>query len=421
MIDPCIYKVYKQDKKVFIPDFGAIIYSEVSDSIDFNDLLTFDDGKVVEEIQSKQKISEKEAKKALKEHIDKIKAKLEDGDSHLIRGLGYLYKDEQGSYAFQKKKPAPQAKEEKEPEKSNPVEEVVPPLQKESIETEKEEVHDPDSEIEPPQSEEIPVDEIEPDLIIGQELEEEKETEYEDSTVLGMEEKDGFAENTETLLDDEEESYSYKPILSAEDENVQEYYKRKDDYDNGENKRRPIFTIIAATVIVLLLAAFVLYYFNFYSGDKTQISDNASMSSTKTALSEEVKNNNGSETPASNEENVENENLQEANPEASSTLEEEINSREPDTKVISSTSSFEATKNDKIYSLILGSFKVERNADNFKKHLTSQGIDVNIFRWGGNFHCVGYEQIAGKSNAVKLLAEMREEEPSAWIIRNKQF
>ena len=51
MIDRCIFEVYNRDKKVFIPDFGAIIYSEYNDQIDFNDLLTFDDGKVVEEIQ----------------------------------------------------------------------------------------------------------------------------------------------------------------------------------------------------------------------------------------------------------------------------------------------------------------------------------------------------------------------------------
>ena len=51
MIDQSINEVFQRDKKVFIPDFGAIIYSEITDSIDFNNLLTFDDGKVIAEIQ----------------------------------------------------------------------------------------------------------------------------------------------------------------------------------------------------------------------------------------------------------------------------------------------------------------------------------------------------------------------------------
>ena len=105
MIDPSIYKIYKEEKKVFIPDFGAIIYSEATDSIDFNELLTFDDGKVIEEIQSRQKSGKREARKALKAHIEKVKSKLDDGKTHLIRGLGYLYKDESGAYAIQKDKP----------------------------------------------------------------------------------------------------------------------------------------------------------------------------------------------------------------------------------------------------------------------------------------------------------------------------
>ncbi len=401
MIDPCIYKVYKQDLKVFIPDFGAIIYSEATDSIDFNDLLTFDDGKVIEEIKSRKKTSKKVAEKALKEHIDDLKEKLDAGKSHLIRGLGYLYKNEEGSYAIQKKKPVLLAKGEKAEEGSLEEENTSLPQIDSAENNAKEDVA---SESDPPFIEDFAPDDIEPDLIIGQELEEE---EYADST-----------KDREALLGNEEQSYAYKPILSAEDEDVQEYYKRKDDYESEDKKRSPLFFIVAATVIILLLASAALYYFKFYSSDKTSFIENISMVSANTSNPEDDQ----TENNASNESNSSNEKLQKANSGSGSIEEEQNNSNVLNEAIASSSGSLDPTQQDKIYSLILGSFKVEGNANNFHAHLIGQGKDVSIFRRTGSFHFVGYEQIAGKSNALKLLEATRaEEEPTAWIIRKKQF
>ena len=63
MIDQAIYKVFKRDKKVIIPDFGAFIHSEITDTADFNALLNFDDGKIIAQIQKQQNLSEEDSKK----------------------------------------------------------------------------------------------------------------------------------------------------------------------------------------------------------------------------------------------------------------------------------------------------------------------------------------------------------------------
>src|SRR5210317_41225 len=99
MIDSSIYKVYKENQQVFIPEFGAIIQSEVFDSPSFNAMLNFDDGKVIEAIMEKQSISEDEVRVQLQEHVQMIKDKLDEGKTHYVRGLGHIYKDELDSYA----------------------------------------------------------------------------------------------------------------------------------------------------------------------------------------------------------------------------------------------------------------------------------------------------------------------------------
>lgn len=394
MIDPCIYKVYKQDLKVFIPDFGAIIYSEATDSIDFNDLLTFDDGKVVEEIKSRKKTSKKVAEKALKEHVDDLKGKLDAGKSHLIRGLGYLFKDEAGSYAIQKKKPDLQTIKEKKVEEEQSEEEIITSQQIESFEAE-ENTKEPDPETDPTHVDEFDSDDIKPDLIIGSELMDEENAD--------------FAEKQEDTFESEEQAYSYKPLLSEEDEDVQEYYKRKEEYDQDDKNRKPLFYSIAAIVIILLLAAATLYYFKFYSEDNISSTEMASMTSSNISQSDDnqIDNNSDQET------------IQESASEIRSDKEEQTISHEPVDEISSTSSSVQTAPHDKLYSLILGSFKVESNAHNYHAYLTNQGKDVSIFYRTGSFHFVGFEQISGKSNALKLLAVMREEEPTAWIIRNR--
>ena len=103
--------------------------------------------------------------------------------------------------------------------------------------------------------------------------------------------------------------------------------------------------------------------------------------------------------------------------------ENEISSRpknadtSPSGKQTKPDDSSSAIGQNKIYSLILGSFKVEDNADKLAQQLREQGMEVGKFQRGTSFHFVGFEHIEGKSNAVKQLTEIKEKEPDAWIIR----
>ena len=102
MIEQCISTVYKRDEWVIIPDFGAIIYSDYSDEADFNNLLNFDDGKVVAEIQKQQSITEDEARAALEAYVKEIQAKLDKGNPVFIQDIGSLEKSKDGSITIQK-------------------------------------------------------------------------------------------------------------------------------------------------------------------------------------------------------------------------------------------------------------------------------------------------------------------------------
>jgi hypothetical protein len=399
MIDPSIYKIYKEEKKVFIPDFGAIIYSEATDTIDFNELLTFDDGKVIEEIQSKQKSGKREARKALKDHIAKVKAKLEDGKPHLIRGLGYLFKDEEGSYAIQKNKPEIKKAAKKTAEKDQENEVIIPPV---DLEPEQEELNindefEAENEVEEAKTEVIEPDDFASDLDKPQAMADD------------VEEED-YAQSTGT----EEDEYAYKPFLSEENEDVQEYYKRKDEYYDGDDRRKRLWFYAAAAILILMLTAAGLYYFVFDSDQDFDSSAQTSMASAEpmsTQPEEQTAPENASESAANQGDYQVTENA--AN--------EQRATSEPAASTASSISSPTYGSNNRTYSLILGSFRVDENANNFHRYLTDKQLDVRIFNWGGSFQFVGFERIEGKDEALKLLAEMREEEePTAWIIRNKQ-
>ncbi len=229
MIDQCIYEVYQRDKKVFIPDFGAIIYSEFNDDINFNEHLTFDDGKVVAEIQKKDFMSEEEARKVLDEYVQEIKNSLGQGKLHFFGGIGYLSKDENGSFFLQKSK---SEKMESAPENDvpsaenspfDPIEEYTP------FELTKEE------ESSPPWSEA-----------------------YSDDS--GYAAEDNFSDSEET----------YTSTAPEEQEAMGAVY-------HEHKKQNSLKTVFWIMIPVLLLAAGAYYYFNFYQeGDHQSLPETIS-------------------------------------------------------------------------------------------------------------------------------------------------
>ena len=393
MIDPCIYKIYKEDKKVIIPDFGAIIYSEATDTIDFNDVLTFDDGKVIDEIRARKKSTKKAAAKALNDHIEKVRLKLESGKPHLIRGLGYIFKTEEGAYAVQKNKPEATTGKKDKSQKNEEEENIIPiaPIiaEETGIGTHTEDVEPIEQEAINETPEE---DEFEPAIMSS--------VDFDNSNV------------------DAQDNYEYKPFLSDEDENVQDYYNRKDEYDQEDHKPNRMWYYIAAVILLLAVTGAGLYYFVFDGGDNLEKQEVKTVPAIENIAREKQQ----SDEKVSTEVGIENTSNQQLLEEPSTISEKP----EPEAQSIVQETQTEASAvsnyNGKTYSLILGSFQIEDNANNFHKYLTNKQQNVSIFNWGGSFHFVGFERIDGKDEALKLLAVMREEEePTAWISRTRQY
>lgn len=404
MIDPCIYKVYKENQQVFIPEFGAIIKSEVSDSPSFNAMLNFDDGKVIEAIMDKQSISEDEARTLLQEHVQTIKDKIEEGKTHYIRGLGHLYKDEVGSFAVSKKKPS--------------LDFSAPPVENENSADELGSFDSAQEEFDSIESTDIEnvddstldefssTDQTEEDTEFSSfmaSVDEETENQFD---VSSDDSEDQFAisddssssefneESEDNSWDDDNSEYSY------DEENFEEEESYEDDtFYKEEGKGNRVFLTLTVVVVLLFVVAAAGYYFLFYEGgDKT--ADKKAAYSTTLASSKDDKSKKAANTKETKKD-----------VKAAST------SAADQKKASSAVSNQYASADGPFYSVILGSFKIENNANNYQKYLQARGMEVAIFRRDNDFHFVGFEDIPGKSNAVGVLSEMRSEEPTAWVIR----
>lgn len=402
LIDNAISEVFDRDKKVFIPEFGAIIYSEFNDEIDFNELLTFDDGKIIAEIQKQQSISENEAIDALNEYVTLVKDNLENKGSHFIGGIGYVNKGEDGTLTVATSISEPVFGDE-EVTDSTDAEEV-------KIKEETQNMDDPK-----PDLENIPDKQADsnPETTIEQETDfkeeainsEEKLIATHDQEIESDLESDVISEESETQDFDVNQEDSLEPDYSYQAEDEESYQVNEEENDSSQKRRNPILITVAA-IILLALIAMSLYLFVF----KADSQNDKSIS--------------GSTLPAG-EVKANIETLQEKNKviteENESIASAEKESNESPTKLTSkSVRPLDANEGgQKVYSLILGSFKVERNADNFHEKLVSKGIEASIFRRTNDFYFVGIESINGKLDAIELLAKFRdEEEATAWIIRN---
>ncbi len=398
MIDQCIFDVYQRDKKVFLPDFGAIIYSEFNDSIDFNDLLTFDDGKVVEEIQKQESLSEEEARKALEEYIEEIKNTLGKGKLHYIGGIGYLSKDENGSYFIEKSQPSDEASSKKSPtkakSKSSKKKSESTTDQKDKTKVKKEETAAPTVEEIP---EPLPADDnVDNDISSKSEdsLLTHTEDEIEKPIITG--------EETEYEIEEGDTFNSF-----STDEDVYNEYEEQENTAKKDNSPKKVLWI-AIFVIILSVGGFYLYkvFLGPQSGDNKEL-----LTSSEKSTSE-----NDTSPSESSLEHADN----------ASAVPSSFESGKDKLKALSNNSENSvrdegANINDdeqKTFSLILGSFKVESNADKYRQRLQARGIDVEKFRGLNNFFFVGIEKIEGKSNAVRRLEEFKRKDPSAWIYNN---
>lgn len=418
MIDKCIYEIYQRDDKVIIPDFGAIILSAATDKADFNDILTFDDGKVIAEIQKQQKLSEEKARNALSKYIQDLTKTLKKGKSQLIEGIGYLSKDAQGSFSINETESNPDLinKEEGQDFEETVLDELFEQMEDDANTSdqrieEKENLEASEMETASIQTEENLNEEVLNEEELNEEL-----TSQENSEVMHSEEEE---EEQNDHLDSED---IYKPILSEEDENVQDYYNRKEKFYGHDKKRSPYIMAMWVVIPIILLGLSAYYYFNYYTpgGARDNVVLQQSNVSPSSSAKASVKNHTeqANVTQAKHIEKNEKES-------SSASTKADVSKSPKQTKpavspsaIYTSTSKDEANGQNKTYSLILGSFMEENNADRLQQRLREQGMEVSKFRRGNNFYFVGFEHIEGKSNAVRLLAKIKKEEPTAWIIRS---
>lgn len=410
MIDNAISEVYKQDKKVFIPEFGAIIYSEFNDSIDFNELLNFDDGKIIAAIQKQEQLDEEASRNALEEYVGQLQGNLEEKGTHFIGGIGYITKDEDGSLSISAQKPTTgstiteenivspiEDKNETDAEADgNDEKDVNKEQEKDSSETTMEE----ETAI---AIEEEAANTIEEEEPIEEELIAEMEDEAEEPIAEELSETDENQEEQEDQEELIEPDYSYE----ANNDEYNHEYEEEPENEPGEKSKKPI--LIAIGIIILLAVMAVPAYFFIIKTDQGENSKKEKVITESPAKAEQEK------------EEPDQEVVMEDKQESIESAEKEVNltqSQETSTSQITSKTNDSEVKGDKTYSLILGSFKIETNANNFETHLNNKGIEVNKFRRTNSFYFVGIESIPGKLNAVELLDKMRsEEEPTAWIIR----
>jgi cell division septation protein DedD len=371
MIDRCIFEVYNRDKKVFIPEFGAIIYSEYNDQIDFNDLLTFDDGKVVEEIQKQGSVSEEEARNALEDYVQMLKSEVAPGKSHYLHGIGYITENEQGNIIIQQTKTGL--------DDSSSDTDVTPmqmPFNSGKTSEEKE-ISDFENES---KAAEDAGDEVQKDRSI--EIDESygiSEAEKADDSMFNQDAYNEQNDADETIFDvEDEEAFNFEGEVEIEEEKTRQ--------NNG-------LKIAFLVIVPILLIAAAIYYFLISNPDK-EGSEN-SVSTPISQTSEPI--------PADNNEIAE-------TAEPGNVSEEQVKE-----EIRSEASLYDAVEEAKTFCLVLGSFKVERNADRYLYRLKQRGIEATKFSGRKNFFFVGIKDIDGKTRAVQKLTEVQKSVPSAWI------
>lgn len=466
LIDNSISAVFQRDKKVFIPDFGALIFSEFNNEIDFNTHLNFDDGKILAEIQRQEAVSDEEARGLLEDYIEQVKANLAQNGTHYIGGIGYINKGDDDSYTIsssiseelliepksadveekeekeEKKEPAkptkarkkPTARKPRQPRKKKEAAAVVDQVEKlESPNSENNEENEETSKVS--KEEEIPLATIteEPDVVKEEEsvlpdpqTEDQdanpgKDHEIESETKVEDEVKEEDEDSKDELSDpftfqDEQESETFQSIEDdsfSSDED--DYFQQFDENSESKGKNRKPLWIAIAAVVVLIIIAVPLYLFVFHADQGDAMAKVSSENDV--SLVKEIKEPVNEEVADQLQSSIE----------ESTTANEDVNETQAGTKTetavssssqVSQVSSNAGMGNEKLYSLILGSFKVESNADNFEQYLNEKGIHATKFQRENAFHFVGIEEIRGKSNAIELLGTLREEEePTAWIIK----
>jgi cell division septation protein DedD len=362
-MDKYIVELLKTNNRIILPELGAFITKkDEPENIVFNEFLKFNDGIFVSFIAEKEKIEKEEALEKTENFVKEIFLELEEGNAHVIEGLGEFKKDEKGKIQFitdaAKKEKEMQEENRKEEKKKKEKKAVIPP--------------------------------IEP---VAEKIEEPKE-------LMELDEK----EEEEPITEEEEEINVIEEELPEKEEEIKEVMEEPPEKEEEKEpsliyeekkKSNPFWWLLWILIPVVLF----LIWFIFLRDGKPV--DQEQAIKPETELTEEI----ATPQPAAVTKEI---------AETAESQQPEVVPEEP--KVEEEVAQPAVTGEKKFY-IVVGCFEIEKNADNYVALLKNKGFDSEKFGMIGRFHAVSFQAYSSRNEAIRKLNEIRETiEPNAWLL-----
>ncbi len=365
-MDSLILKLLKDNGRIIIPDFGALIVKQKTPfKVIFNEFLQYNDGALINAFAEREGISKEDASAKVKQLTKEFIAKLNSGEKITLEEIGTLVRTSTGKITLS------DGSEEGQPAVA-PEPEVKDQTPKDDIEFEvkNEPVEKP---IEKKSEEPIkPV---------------QKEVKQEQKPPSIKKEPEKAAETKASSPDTETSNTHNAPIV--------EYY-----LEGSKRNWKSIFLWI----LLILIVNGAIFGFFFY-GDEI-----------KTIFGKDKKEVVSPEIEIFDEPAVDQEVVAVDTEAAHETLEEDILIEEHPDNASEGQMDVEPTLPGTKYYVVAGVFKEESNADNLVKNLRSKGYNAEKFGKIGKMHAVSYDVFPTKNEADSYMLKIKREiDKDTWI------
>lgn len=399
-MDKIILDLLKENGRVIIPDFGALIVKQKSPfTVIFNEFLQYNDGALIGAIATKNAIERDDAAAKTKEFTKEIQGKLDKGEEISLEGIGVLTKSATGKISIKEAGETTETPKKQEKPVEKKTEEVK------TVEFDLEETKKPEEK--PPLKKEPPKSTTKKTLPGGTpsgRVKKELPKSSPKKEIPGSTQKKPLPKAAPKTEVPKKEMPKAAPVAKAapaktastqtasgtETPPITEYYSE----GNGRNKWSIILWIVVIVVVNGAIIGFVLFRDELKSFFAKK--DNIETSIPETSPIVEETPPAVTETPG--EEAV-------IEPVIDETP-EEVEVQEPVQEI------FAGTK----YYVVAGVFKIESNADKLVIELRKKGYNAEKFGKIGNMHAVSYDVFPTKREADRLMLKIqREVDKGAWI------
>lgn len=398
-MDKIILDLLKENGRVIIPDFGALIVKQKSPfTVIFNEFLQYNDGALIGAIATKNAIERDDAATKTREFTKNIQGKLDKGEEVNLEGIGVLKKSSTGKISIQE---ANQAKDDPKPVEK-PIEK---PEEVKTVEFDIEETKKPEEKS--PIRKEVSgtgVKKTMPGGTPSSRVKKELPKSSSKKEIPGTTQKKPLpkAGSKKEIL--KKEIPKAAPAAKAtatkttttptssqgtETPPITEYYSE----GNERNKWNIFLWIIVIIVVNGAIIGFVLFrdelksFFAKKENIETTIPETAPIIEETPVITE----------PIDAAEAIE--------PVIEETL-EEVELQNPAQEI------FAGTK----YYVVAGVFKIESNADKLVVELRKEGYNAEKFAKIGHMHAVSYDVFPTKREADRLMLKIQQEvDKGAWI------